>query len=52
MSGGQDRLVRLWNPHKGALIKTYTPAQHGYEILDIQMLELASFLLFWLSDWG
>lgn len=36
MSGGQDRLVRLWNPHKGTLIKTYA-LQHGYDIHSVQM---------------
>eukprot|EP01083_Nonionella_stella_P030811 84404_1 len=34
LSGGQDRIVRLWNPHKGLLIKQYAGA-HGYEIRDI-----------------
>jgi WD40 repeat protein len=30
LSGGHDKLVKLWNPHRGALIKTY--AGHGREI--------------------
>lgn len=37
MTGGQDRAVRLWNPHKdGLLIKVY-PTTHGYDIQDIAM---------------
>jgi mitogen-activated protein kinase organizer 1 len=34
LSGGQDRIVRLWNPHKGSLVMEYSGA-HGYEIADI-----------------
>ena len=34
LTGGQDRVVRLWNPHTGNLIKSYEGA-HGYEIADI-----------------
>lgn len=26
----QDRVVRLWNPHKGLLVKSY--AGHGYDV--------------------
>lgn len=33
MSGGKDRTVRLWNPHKGNLVKTYPG--HGYEVRDV-----------------
>jgi mitogen-activated protein kinase organizer 1 len=33
LSGGQDKIIRLWNPHKGLLIKTYPG--HGYEVNDI-----------------
>lgn len=29
---GSDKLLKLWNPHKGVLLKTYTG--HGYEVLD------------------
>lgn len=29
---GSDKQVKLWNPHKGTLLKTYTG--HGYEVLD------------------
>jgi hypothetical protein len=34
LSGGQDRIVRLWNPHTGNVVKEYAGA-HGYEIADI-----------------
>jgi len=33
LSGGQDKVIRLWNPVKGICIKTYTG--HGYEVNDI-----------------
>lgn len=36
MSGGQDQTIKLWNPSKGSLIKTFAGA-HGYEVLDIAM---------------
>ncbi|KAL7645356.1 UNVERIFIED_CONTAM: hypothetical protein RMT77_003742 [Armadillidium vulgare] len=29
---GSDKSLKLWNPHKGTLIHTYTG--HGYEVLD------------------
>lgn len=29
---GSDRTVRLWNPHKGLAVKTYTG--HDGEVLD------------------
>lgn len=35
LSGGQDRCLHLWNPHKGLHIKTYVG--HGYEVLDIDV---------------
>jgi len=35
LTGGQDRLVRLWNPHLGTEIKSYSA--HGYEVLSISM---------------
>ena len=35
LSGGQDRLIRLWNPETGLNIKTYTG--HGKEVLDISV---------------
>lgn len=35
MTAGQDRSVRLWNPHKGLLIKVYKG--HGQEVLDVAM---------------
>lgn len=31
----QDRTIRLWNPHKGFIIKTYTG--HGYEVRDVSV---------------
>lgn len=34
MTGGQDRTIRLWNPHRGLFIKQYT-GTHNYEINDI-----------------
>ncbi|KIJ49357.1 hypothetical protein M422DRAFT_224987 [Sphaerobolus stellatus SS14] len=33
LTGGQDRTVRLWNPHLGTEIKVYKG--HGYEVLSI-----------------
>lgn len=30
---GKDRTLRLWNPHKGVLVKTYTG--HGYDVRDV-----------------
>ena len=33
LSGGQDKTVRLWNPHKGTLIQTYKA--HSNEVLDL-----------------
>ena len=33
VSGGQDRIVRLWNPSVGTEIKAYSG--HGYEVLSI-----------------
>lgn len=29
---GSDKLLKLWNPHKAVLLKTYSG--HGYEVLD------------------
>ncbi|XP_065432323.1 WD repeat domain-containing protein 83 isoform X2 [Chrysemys picta bellii] len=29
---GSDKSLKLWNPHKGTLLKTYSG--HGYEVLD------------------
>jgi mitogen-activated protein kinase organizer 1 len=31
---GSDKSVKLWNPHKNILLKTY--CGHGYEVLDAQ----------------
>jgi mitogen-activated protein kinase organizer 1 len=33
LTGGQDRTIRLWNPHLGTEIKVYKA--HGYEVLSI-----------------
>lgn len=30
---GKDRTFRLWNPHKGVLVKTYTG--HAHEVRDV-----------------
>ena len=35
LTGGQDRVVRLWNPNLGTEIKTYSA--HGYEVLSISV---------------
>jgi hypothetical protein len=35
LSGGQDRVVRLWNPGLGTMIKSYSA--HGYEVLSISV---------------
>ncbi|CAK0757293.1 hypothetical protein CVIRNUC_002528 [Coccomyxa viridis] len=32
LSCGKDRAIKLWNPHKGNLIKTYNG--HGYDVRD------------------
>ena len=34
LSAGQDRVVRLYNPHRGTLVQEYSGA-HGYEIADV-----------------
>jgi|EP01047_Picozoa_sp_COSAG01_P028289 WD40 repeat protein len=33
LSGGADRTVRLWNPHKGFLVKKY--CAHAHEVLAV-----------------
>jgi mitogen-activated protein kinase organizer 1 len=33
LSGGADRTVRLWNPHKGFLVKTYNA--HAHRVLGV-----------------
>jgi len=33
LSGGQDRVIKLWNAKQGTEIKTFTA--HGYEVLSI-----------------
>jgi mitogen-activated protein kinase organizer 1 len=35
LTGGQDRVVRLWNPKLGTVIKAYSA--HGYEVLSISV---------------
>jgi WD40 repeat protein len=35
LTGGQDRVVRLWNPALGTEIKSYSA--HGYEVLSISV---------------
>jgi hypothetical protein len=50
ITGGQDRIPRLWNPHRidegdptsGTLVKSY-PGPHNYEIRDIAMYILCVF---------
>ncbi|CAG2112757.1 unnamed protein product, partial [Medioppia subpectinata] len=32
ITGGSDKSVKLWNPSKGLLLKTYSG--HGYEVMD------------------
>jgi len=34
MTGGADKSIKLWNPYKSILLKTYMG--HGYEVLDVQ----------------
>ena len=34
VTAGQDKTVKLWNPNKGRLLKTYSG--HGYEVLDVR----------------
>lgn len=31
---GSDKSIKLWNPYRGVLLKTYSG--HGYEVLDAQ----------------
>lgn len=38
MTGGKDRTVILWNPHKGTKVKEYAGI-HGYEVLDIKITD-------------
>lgn len=33
LSAGRDRTIKLWNPHRGVNIKTYTG--HGYDVRDV-----------------
>lgn len=33
MTCGSDKLVKLWNPHRGKLLKTY--GGHGHEVLNV-----------------
>lgn len=33
MTCGSDKSVKLWNPHKGVLLKSYSG--HGYDVLDV-----------------
>lgn len=33
LTGGQDRLIKLWNPKTGMEVKTY--GGHGYEVLGL-----------------
>jgi mitogen-activated protein kinase organizer 1 len=33
MSGGQDKSVKLWNPHKGTLVQSYK--DHSKEVMDL-----------------
>ncbi|KAI3705145.1 hypothetical protein L1987_75378 [Smallanthus sonchifolius] len=35
LSGGKDRTIRLWNPHRGIHIKTYK--SHGREVRDVHV---------------
>src|ERR1700733_7910867 len=35
LTGGQDRVVRLWNHNLGTMIKAYSA--HGYEVLSISV---------------
>ena len=32
MTCGSDKMVKLWNPQSGVMLKSY--AGHGYEVLD------------------
>jgi WD40 repeat protein len=36
LSGGTDKICRLWNPKKGKLIQEYKG--HSYDIFDIQIV--------------
>ena len=35
LTGGKDRTIRLWNPHRGIHIKTYK--SHGREVRDVHV---------------
>ena len=34
LTGGSDKSVKLWNPHRSRLLKSYSG--HGYEVMDAQ----------------
>lgn len=40
LTGGKDRTIRLWNPHRGIHIKTYK--SHGREVRDVHVTPYAS----------
>ncbi|CAM8884004.1 unnamed protein product [Rhodiola kirilowii] len=37
LTGGKDRTIRLWNPHRGIHIKTYK--SHGREVRDVHVTQ-------------
>lgn len=37
MSGGSDKLIKLWNPFKNKMIQEYKG--HGYDILDLEIVK-------------
>jgi mitogen-activated protein kinase organizer 1 len=46
LSCGKDRTLRLWNPHNGLHIKTYSG--HAREVRDVAVSRYPNFSLFWI----
>lgn len=47
LSCGKDRTLRLWNPHNGLHIKTYSG--HARDVRDVAVSRYPNFSLFWSS---
>jgi len=38
LTGGTDKTINLWNPHKGTHVKAYAGV-HGYDVLDVSITD-------------